>query len=142
MQISWHVLLYNAVEYKSLPFKVITADCVVKHIGTSCSIRLPYYSHNHYCTDCQGVKYVGTNIPAKGSTAKFLCSGIIVRGVGTGGLRCVCMCMACVGVCVWHVCVSACVLCVCVCCVCVCVWCVSGMCVCVLCIRKGRNDGR
>ena len=112
---SWHVLSYNAGEHNSL-FSKLKADCAAKSVDTASSIRLQYYNRDHYCNDRQGVKYVETNIPDKGSPAKLLCSAIIPRGVGTGGLWCVCVVCVQVSVCgcgtcvwVWHVCESGCV---------------------------------
>jgi len=92
---------------------------VAKSVDTasSISIHLHYYNCNHYYNDCQGAKYVDTNIPDKGSPAKFLCSVIMPRGVGPGGLWCVCVVFVQV--------------CVCDHCVCVCNWCMSEMYVCV-----------
>jgi len=83
----------------------LTADCAAKSVepASSISIHSHYYNCNHYCVDRQGVNYVDTNIPDKGSPAKFLCSVIILRGVGPGGLWCVCVVF--VRVCVWPLCV-------------------------------------
>ena len=108
----------------------LTADCAAKSVpASSISIHLHYYNCSHYCcNDRQGAKYVDTNIPDQGSLAKFLCSVIMPRGVGTGGLWCVRVVFVQVCVCVTIVCmfaIGAWAKCTCVyMCVCICVTCI------------------